>query len=177
MFCGQLPIILVYELFPTIRPTKPIYQPGILEVFSELDFSEWPCVPGRVLSFATPSCFHRVTPFLYAELDTPVAQGVTSRKHQPPILEARRCAAIVRPMAEPLAPRLNISSRIIFSTVRSCLWTISPITTTLLSGPYPPHSGDLLLKSSATRVLPLASLRLSSRRRIRILKTSKRWFG
>ena len=59
-----------------LRSTKLIYEPGFLEVFSKIFFSESSCAPGRAPSFAASSYVHRVTPFMHAELDASVvAQG------------------------------------------------------------------------------------------------------
>ena len=102
---------------------------------------------------------------------------ITSRTHQSPIFEARRGAAIVRSIIDPLAPRLNLNSLPKFQTIRSFLPTISPIKIPLLSRRSSPHSDDLLLKSPPMRHRLTASLRLSSRRRIWVSNISKGSLG
>ena len=98
---------------------------------------------------------------------------ITSRTDQSLILEARRGAAIVRSIIDPPAPRLNEKSPLWFKRIRLFLATISTTKIPLLSRRASPHSGDLLLKSPPMRDRPMASLRLSSRRRIWVSKTSK----
>ena len=72
--------------------TKPINEPGFLEIFLELIFAESCCVPRKAPSFATTSCVYWMTPFLYTKFDALV---VTSRTHKSPILEARRHSQVV----------------------------------------------------------------------------------
>ena len=71
-----------------------------------------------------------------------------------------------------MAPRLNLKFWPRLSTIRSFLAIILPTRILLLSRQASPHSGDLLLKFPAMSVHPTDSLRLSSRRRIRVTKTS-----
>ena len=53
--------------------TKIINEPGSLEIFSKLVFAEPPCVPGGAFSFPALPFTLLWTPFLNAELNSPVA--------------------------------------------------------------------------------------------------------
>ena len=46
----------VFQRHSRLHPTKPINEPGFLEVFSELVFAESSCVPIGDPSFVAPSC-------------------------------------------------------------------------------------------------------------------------
>ena len=72
----------VFQQPNRLRPTKLIYEPGFLKVFSEVVVAESSCVPGRASSFAFLSV-HRVTLFLYAELDAPVAAQGSHLEYAP----------------------------------------------------------------------------------------------
>ena len=85
--------------------------------------------------------------------------------------------SIIRSIIDRPVPRLNVKSLPCFNTIRSFLATISPTRTPLLSRRASPYSVELLLKSPAMGERLLASLRLSSRRRIWVSKTSKRSLG
>ena len=131
---------------------------------------------GSVL--AAPSCVRRESSFQYDELDAPVVAQGSHLEYAPVAYSWSKTGRGNQEVNNPpSAPCLNFIFLSVFSTIRSFLATISSISIPLLFRRASIRSGDLLLKSPAMRFRPLVSLRLSSRRRIWVSKTSKRSFG